>query len=71
MVGFLDDYIKIVKQRSLGLRAKAKMAGQLIVGVAFAVLALNFPDSRNQTPASTKLVLHHGLRLVDRPGARS
>src|SRR5882762_1498796 len=35
LVGFLDDYIKIVKQRSLGLRAKAKMAGQLIVGIAF------------------------------------
>lgn len=55
LVGFLDDYIKIVKRRSLGLRAKAKMAGQLIVGIAFAVLALQFEDSRGQTPASTKL----------------
>ncbi|MFX4293844.1 MULTISPECIES: phospho-N-acetylmuramoyl-pentapeptide-transferase [Streptomyces] len=55
LVGFLDDYIKIVKQRSLGLRAKAKMLGQLIVGVAFAVLALNFADSRGLTPASTHL----------------
>ncbi|MCB5179377.1 phospho-N-acetylmuramoyl-pentapeptide-transferase [Streptomyces antimicrobicus] len=55
LVGFLDDYIKIVKQRSLGLRAKAKMAGQLIVGVAFAVLALQFKDIRGNTPASTKL----------------
>ncbi|MGA4842526.1 phospho-N-acetylmuramoyl-pentapeptide-transferase [Streptomyces sp. G45] len=55
LVGFLDDYIKIVKRRSLGLRAKAKMAGQLIVGIAFAVLALQFSDSRGQTPASTKL----------------
>lgn len=55
LVGFLDDYIKIVKQRSLGLRAKAKMLGQLIVGIGFAVLALNWPDNRNQTPASTKL----------------
>ncbi|RSS82504.1 phospho-N-acetylmuramoyl-pentapeptide-transferase [Streptomyces sp. WAC06614] len=55
LVGFLDDYIKIVKQRSLGLRAKAKMAGQLIVGIAFAVLALQFKDSRGLTPASTKL----------------
>ncbi|GAA4081347.1 MULTISPECIES: phospho-N-acetylmuramoyl-pentapeptide-transferase [Streptomyces] len=55
MVGFLDDYIKIVKQRSLGLRAKAKMAGQLIVGIAFAVLALQFADARGNTPASTKL----------------
>ncbi|MEU7583424.1 phospho-N-acetylmuramoyl-pentapeptide-transferase [Streptomyces sp. NPDC041068] len=55
LVGFLDDYIKIVKQRSLGLRAKAKMLGQLIVGIGFAVMALNWPDNRNQTPASTKL----------------
>ncbi|CAL9315342.1 phospho-N-acetylmuramoyl-pentapeptide-transferase [Streptomyces rubradiris] len=55
LVGFLDDYIKIVKRRSLGLRAKAKMAGQLIVGIAFAVLSLQFSDSRGNTPASTKL----------------
>ena len=55
LVGFLDDYIKIVKRRSLGLRAKAKMAGQLIVGIAFAVLALQFADNRGNTPASTKL----------------
>ncbi|KAA0931762.1 MULTISPECIES: phospho-N-acetylmuramoyl-pentapeptide-transferase [Streptomyces] len=55
VVGFLDDYIKIVKRRSLGLRAKAKMAGQLIVGIAFAVLALQFADNRNNTPASTRL----------------
>ncbi|WP_046916050.1 phospho-N-acetylmuramoyl-pentapeptide-transferase [Streptomyces stelliscabiei] len=55
LVGFLDDYIKIVKRRSLGLRARAKMAGQLIVGIVFAVLALQFPDARDQTPASTKI----------------
>ncbi|WP_078509967.1 MULTISPECIES: phospho-N-acetylmuramoyl-pentapeptide-transferase [unclassified Streptomyces] len=55
MVGFLDDYIKIVKRRSLGLRARAKMAGQLIVGIGFAVLSLMFSDSRGNTPASTKL----------------
>ncbi|MBC9730862.1 phospho-N-acetylmuramoyl-pentapeptide-transferase [Streptomyces sp. TRM68367] len=55
LVGFLDDYIKIVKRRSLGLRAKAKMAGQLIVGITFAVLSLQFADSQGQTPASTKL----------------
>ncbi|MEU4732804.1 MULTISPECIES: phospho-N-acetylmuramoyl-pentapeptide-transferase [unclassified Streptomyces] len=55
VVGYLDDYIKIVKRRSLGLRAKAKMSGQLIVGIAFAVLALQFEDQRGLTPASTKL----------------
>lgn len=55
LVGFLDDYIKIVKRRSLGLRAKAKMAGQLLGGIAFAVLSLQFADARGNTPASTKL----------------
>ena len=30
-IGFADDYIKIVKKRSLGLTGKQKLAGQLIV----------------------------------------
>ena len=51
IVGFLDDYIKISKQRSLGLRTKEKLAGQTLVGVIFAVLALQFPNSRFRTPA--------------------
>jgi phospho-N-acetylmuramoyl-pentapeptide-transferase len=51
-VGFLDDFIKIVRQRSLGLRSKAKLAGQTVVAVIFAVLALQFPDERGQNPAS-------------------
>ena len=55
VVGFLDDYIKIVKRRSLGLRAGAKMSGQLIVGILFAVLAVQFADDRGQIPASLRL----------------
>jgi phospho-N-acetylmuramoyl-pentapeptide-transferase len=51
-VGFLDDYIKIAKQRSLGLRSKAKMAGQTIIAVTFGWLALTMPDARGETPAS-------------------
>ncbi|HEY9410613.1 MAG TPA: phospho-N-acetylmuramoyl-pentapeptide-transferase [Jiangellaceae bacterium] len=53
LVGFLDDYIKISKQRSLGLRSRAKMAGQIAIAVVFAVLAMNFPDEQGYTPAST------------------
>lgn len=52
LVGFLDDYIKIVKQRSLGLRSRAKMGGQIAVAVVFAVLATRFPDERGYEPAS-------------------
>nr|WP_203631948.1 phospho-N-acetylmuramoyl-pentapeptide-transferase [Streptomyces halstedii] len=55
VVGFVDDYIKIVKRRSLGLRARAKMAGQLLVAGTFAVLASNFADERGLTPASLKV----------------
>ncbi|TDW94053.1 MULTISPECIES: phospho-N-acetylmuramoyl-pentapeptide-transferase [Kribbella] len=51
-VGFVDDFIKIFRQRSLGLRSKAKLAGQTMVAVVFAVLALQFPDDRGQRPAS-------------------
>ncbi|HTJ65905.1 MAG TPA: phospho-N-acetylmuramoyl-pentapeptide-transferase, partial [Actinospica sp.] len=51
-VGFVDDFIKIFRQRSLGLRAKAKLVGQSIVTVAFAVLVLHFPNSMGLTPAS-------------------
>jgi phospho-N-acetylmuramoyl-pentapeptide-transferase len=54
LVGFLDDYIKISKQRSLGLRSKAKMLGLTVVAVTFGVLALSpaLEDVRGQTPAS-------------------
>ncbi|MGD9628326.1 MAG: phospho-N-acetylmuramoyl-pentapeptide-transferase [Pyrinomonadaceae bacterium] len=34
VVGFADDYIKIVKKRSLGLTGKQKLAGQLVTAVA-------------------------------------
>src|SRR5262245_14441786 len=37
LVGFLDDYTKISKARSLGLTSKQKLLGQAIVTVAFAV----------------------------------
>ncbi|WP_430593059.1 phospho-N-acetylmuramoyl-pentapeptide-transferase [Humidisolicoccus flavus] len=52
VVGFIDDFMKVRNQRSLGLTGWAKVAGQVIVGAVFAVLALNFPDERGQTPAS-------------------
>jgi phospho-N-acetylmuramoyl-pentapeptide-transferase len=57
VVGFLDDFIKIYKQRNLGLRSWAKMAGQTIVAVVFGLLALSpwFKDQHGVTPASQHL----------------
>ena len=54
-VGFLDDFIKISKQRSLGLRTGEKLAGQTLVAVIFAILALQFPNDSFRTPASTSV----------------
>jgi phospho-N-acetylmuramoyl-pentapeptide-transferase len=55
LVGFFDDFIKISKQRSLGLRTVPKLVGQCGVAVVFAVLALQFPNGNFRTPASTQV----------------
>ena len=44
LVGFLDDYIKVVKKRSLGLRAWQKVVFQLIVTILFAIYLLKMND---------------------------
>jgi phospho-N-acetylmuramoyl-pentapeptide-transferase len=54
-IGFLDDYIKISRQRSLGLKARWKFAGQGLIGVTFSILALQFPSENFRTPASMHL----------------
>lgn len=35
IIGFIDDYIKVVKKRSLGLKPKQKIIGQLIITTIF------------------------------------
>jgi len=55
LVGFIDDFIKLYMQRSLGLRSGAKLAGQAVVAGIFALLAIHFPDRVDLTPASTHL----------------
>jgi phospho-N-acetylmuramoyl-pentapeptide-transferase len=39
VVGFLDDWIKVRHRRSLGLNKRAKLAAQVVIAVAFALLA--------------------------------
>ena len=53
VVGFIDDWLKISNARSLGLGSITKFSLQVIVGVVFVVLALQFPDDRGIPPAST------------------
>jgi phospho-N-acetylmuramoyl-pentapeptide-transferase len=55
LVGFVDDYIKTQKQRSLGLGGWAKIAGQALVALLFAAFAFGSPNAQGVTPASTKI----------------
>ena len=72
LVGVADDYLKIFKQRSTGLRARTKIIGQAVVAFAFAYLSLQFANSDGVTPASmavsflrdTAIVLPLGLFLL-------
>ncbi|AIJ22616.1 MULTISPECIES: phospho-N-acetylmuramoyl-pentapeptide-transferase [Amycolatopsis] len=67
VVGFLDDFIKIRKQRNLGLNKTAKLVGQLVVAVAFGILALQFADRYGLTPASRNLSYVRDLALITFP----
>lgn len=54
-VGFIDDYLKVVKQRSLGLNSKQKILGQIIVAGLFGYFGTKFPDENGLSPISSNL----------------
>ncbi len=39
ILGFLDDYIKVVKKRNLGLKARQKFAGQIFISLVIIFIA--------------------------------
>ena len=55
LVGFVDDFLKIFQQTSVGLRSGAKLAGQIIVGAVFAFEVLHYPNRYDLTPADAHL----------------
>ncbi len=44
LIGFLDDYIKVVLKRSLGLTPAQKMTGQIVVTAVFAYYLTHYTD---------------------------
>ena len=42
IIGFLDDFIKIIMKRPLGLKAREKMLGQLILAGVFTYIAVTY-----------------------------
>jgi phospho-N-acetylmuramoyl-pentapeptide-transferase len=60
IVGLLDDWIKVTRERNLGLTSRTKFLGLLVVAITFAVLAVI------HTPVSTDLSFtRSGADLLD------
>lgn len=64
LVGMADDYLKIFKQRSTGVRARTKLIGQAAVAISFAFLCTRFPDEFGRTPASQAISFVRDTNLV-------
>ncbi|MBW7473651.1 phospho-N-acetylmuramoyl-pentapeptide-transferase [Paenibacillus oenotherae] len=60
LVGFLDDYIKIVFKRSLGLTARQKLIGQFLFSVIICVLLYGMDHSTAVGVPGTSIVMELG-----------
>ena len=61
LVGFIDDFMKTRQQQSAGLGGWAKIFGQIVVAIAFALLGLQFANEAGLTPVSTHISLFRDL----------
>jgi phospho-N-acetylmuramoyl-pentapeptide-transferase len=61
VIGFLDDWIKVRHQRSLGLNKRAKSGAQIVCAVAFAELAVHW--AHNSTALSFTRAAVPGINL--------
>jgi phospho-N-acetylmuramoyl-pentapeptide-transferase len=63
-IGFVDDYLKIVRGKSQGLVARWKLVGQVSFGIALGVYLILLPLAARVEPASTQLPLLKYVLLV-------
>ncbi|MFA8437589.1 phospho-N-acetylmuramoyl-pentapeptide-transferase [Pueribacillus sp. YX66] len=61
LIGFIDDFIKVVLKRNLGLTSKQKLIGQLIVSLIFYFGLLRTGHSTNIVVPGTDLAIDLGL----------
>ncbi|AGW41681.1 phospho-N-acetylmuramoyl-pentapeptide-transferase [Leifsonia xyli subsp. cynodontis DSM 46306] len=64
-VGFVDDFLKTRRERSLGLTGWAKVAGQVFVATVWALLVIMFPNGRGATPATMSVSFIRDLPGLD------
>ncbi|EIT84992.1 phospho-N-acetylmuramoyl-pentapeptide-transferase [Fictibacillus macauensis ZFHKF-1] len=55
VLGFLDDFIKVVKKRNLGLTSKQKLLGQLIIAAIFYIVLVQTGFSTDLHVPGTKI----------------
>lgn len=60
LLGFLDDYIKVVMKRNLGLTSKQKLVGQVIIAVIFYLFLLQLNLSQTLRIPGTDFELDLG-----------
>ena len=63
IIGFLDDYIKIVMKRSEGLNPKQKLAGQIVITAVFTYYLMNSGDVGTRILIPFTGGFDHGLML--------
>ena len=63
-VGFIDDYMKVRQQKSLGLSGWRKIVGQILVVIPFAVVSLMLPNAANLTPGSPYVSLFRDIPVL-------
>src|SRR5712664_4852312 len=63
-IGFIDDYLKIVRGKSQGLVARWKLIGQVIFGVALAITLIVWPLAPDLPATSTQLPVFKYMLLV-------
>jgi phospho-N-acetylmuramoyl-pentapeptide-transferase len=63
-VGLADDYLKIFKQRSTGIRASTKLIGQATAALTFAYLALQNPTGAVSSPASQAISFVRDTEII-------
>ena len=64
-IGFVDDFLKVRERNSAGLSERGKLIGQLLVGVAFGIVAVSIESTNGQTVASTTLSFIRDIDWLD------
>jgi phospho-N-acetylmuramoyl-pentapeptide-transferase len=63
-VGFLDDWLKVSREKSSGLKGRYKILGQVIVASTFGYFGIRFADSEGLSPISLNLSIVRDTSIV-------